>query len=176
MPKESALEPLKLFRTLARYAPLSDRLRHLGAFFLGHGKLPMRTRELVILRTCARCGAEYEWGVHVAAFGKAAGLDATAIDATVRRPPPGVGLDELVLRAVDELHDQGTIVDATWGGLASHFDDDALLELVALAGFYHLISFLVRALGVEHEPWATRFPERATATPAHAGGETDGNG
>ncbi|HEV7760231.1 MAG TPA: hypothetical protein VGO78_14620 [Acidimicrobiales bacterium] len=29
----------------------------------------MRDREIVIDRTCARCGCQYEWGVHVAFFG-----------------------------------------------------------------------------------------------------------
>ena len=34
----------------------------------------LREREIVIDRTCARCGAEYEWGVHVAFFGERVGL------------------------------------------------------------------------------------------------------
>ncbi len=164
MPPGSAIEPLKLFRTLAHNAPLSDRLRHLGAFFLGHGVLPLHTRELVILRACARCGAEYEWGVHAAAFGAAASLDRSDIDATVRQAPAATGLDALTLRAVDELHDTGTLTDATWEDLRVHFDANAVLELVALTGFYHLVSFLVNAAGVEHEPWAERFPSATGAT------------
>ena len=166
MPPGSAIEPLKLFRTLAHYPQLSDRLRHLGAFFLGHGALPLRTRELVILRTCARCGAEYEWGVHAAAFGPAASLDRSMIDATVRLAPAATGLDALTLRAVDELHGTGTLTDATWAELRAHFDANTVLELVALTGFYHLVSFLVSAVGVEHEPWARRFPSDIDATTA----------
>src|SRR5689334_4930253 len=81
MPPGSAIEPLVLFRTLVRHGPLSDRMRPLGSGILGHGTLPPRVRELLILRTCARAGAEYEWGVHVTAFATTAGLD----DATVRR-------------------------------------------------------------------------------------------
>ncbi len=166
MPKEAAVEPLALFRTIARHPALSDRLRHLGAFFLGHGALPLRIRELVILRTTARCGAEYEWGVHVSAFGAVAGLDASMIDATVRAAPSGGDLDALTLRAVDELHDDGTLSDATYHALAAHFDEHAILELLALTGFYHLVSFLAGAVRVEHEPWAARFPAvHASVTP-----------
>ncbi len=48
-----------------------------GGHFLGRGStLAIRDREIVIDRTCARCGNEYEWGVHVAAFAEAAGLSA----------------------------------------------------------------------------------------------------
>src|SRR5438552_8948232 len=68
MPPGSGAEPLKLFRTLTRHPTLSARMRPLGAALLGRGTIPLRARELLILRTCARCGAEYEWGVHVTAF------------------------------------------------------------------------------------------------------------
>lgn len=163
MPPGSAVEPLALFRTLARYPLLDERLRRLGSAFLGHGTLPMRARELAILRTCARCGAVYEWGVHASAFGAAAGLDESTIRATTELALEHAGADALVLRAVDELHDRATLEDATWAELAARFGDDTLVELVALVGFYHLVSFLVNALGVEHEPWATQFPVGATA-------------
>jgi 4-carboxymuconolactone decarboxylase len=176
MPPGSGLEPLKLFRTLARHAPLSDRLRHLGAFFLGHGALPARTRELVILRACARCDAEYEWGVHVTAFGATAGLDRSDIEATVRRAPTATGLDAITLRAVDELHDLGTLTDATWEELRAHFDANGVLEFVALTGFYHVVSFLVNAAGVEHEAWAERFPPDVDLSITTEGEDSRGNG
>jgi 4-carboxymuconolactone decarboxylase len=63
MPPGSALEPLVLFRTLAVHDQLASRMRPLGAGILGHGRIQPREREIVILRTCARAGAEYEWGV-----------------------------------------------------------------------------------------------------------------
>ncbi len=103
MPPGAAVEPLALFRTVARHAALSDRMRALGGHFLGsRARLPVRVRELVILRTCARCSAEYEWGVHAVAFGAAAGLDEAALRATVdpgASPPPPE--DACVFQAVD---------------------------------------------------------------------------
>ena len=76
MPRDSDLEPLRLFRTLAVHETLFARMRPLGAGILGHGLLEPRVRELMILRTCARCGAEYEWGVHATVFADAVGLTA----------------------------------------------------------------------------------------------------
>jgi hypothetical protein len=35
---------------------------------LGRGLLMLRQREIVIDRTCALNGSEYEWGVHIAFF------------------------------------------------------------------------------------------------------------
>jgi len=159
MPPGAAVEPLALFRTLARHAALSERMRPLGALFLGRGSLSVRERELVILRTCARTGAEYEWGVHAAAFAAAAGLDAAALAAT-RATVPGAPLadaDLALVAVVDELHDSGTVSDAAWARLAGRFSDEQRLELLALAGFYHLIAFVANGARVEPEPWAARW-------------------
>jgi hypothetical protein len=99
--------------------------------------------------------------VHVAAFGAAAGLDSATIRATTEEAPGYSSPDGLVLRAVDELHDSGTLTDETWTRLRAELDESTLLELVSLVGFYHLVSFLVSAVRVDHEPWAARFPPAA---------------
>ena len=67
--------PLALFRTLVRDLPLAHAMYPLGHYFLSHSSLKVRDREIVIDRVCARCGCEYEWGVHARIFGRAAGLD-----------------------------------------------------------------------------------------------------
>src|SRR5438270_9222412 len=76
-------EPLKLFRTLAVHDELASRMRPLGAGILGHPRLEPREPELLILRTCARAGAEYEWGVHAIAFGGPLGFTERQLAATV---------------------------------------------------------------------------------------------
>ncbi|WP_280409452.1 carboxymuconolactone decarboxylase family protein, partial [Nocardia brasiliensis] len=90
MPPETAVEPLALFRTLAVHDELFGRMRPLGAGILGHGRVPPRAREIVILRTCARAGAEYEWGVHAVLQAPEVGLTPAQIDATAvgGAPPP----------------------------------------------------------------------------------------
>ena len=63
MPPGSAVEPLKLFRTLVRNREISERMRVLGAGILGRASsIDLPDREIVIDRVCARCGCEYEWG------------------------------------------------------------------------------------------------------------------
>jgi 4-carboxymuconolactone decarboxylase len=82
MPPGAAVEPLVLFRTLAVHDELFSRMRPLGAGILGHPRLEPRDREILILRTCARSGAEYEWGVHAETFGRPLGLTDQQIAAT----------------------------------------------------------------------------------------------
>jgi alkylhydroperoxidase family enzyme len=160
MPPGSGVEPLKLFRTLVVNQDLADRMRPLGAGLLGHGRLSLRERELVIDRATARAGAEYEWGVHVTAFGEAAGLTEDELDATAAGGPGDFAdpADADLITLVDELHDTAAVSDDLWARLAARYDEPTLLELVILAGWYRLIAGVINAVGIELEPWAARFP------------------
>jgi alkylhydroperoxidase family enzyme len=161
MPPGGAVEPLALFRTLAVHEELCGRMRPLGAGILAHGLLDPRDREIVIHRTCARSGAEYEWGIHAVAFGRPSGLTDAQIAATVAGTPddPAWAAEdrELVLLA-DQLHDTCTVSDELWAALAARYSDAALLELVITAGWYRLLSAVINAVQIEREPWAERFP------------------
>ena len=161
MPPGASTEPLRLFRTLAIHDDLASRMRPLGAGILGHGRVDPREREIVIHRTCARAGAEYEWGVHVLAFGKPLGLSDEQIAATARgsaEDPAWSEGDAPLVRLADELHESCTVSDALWAELGERFSEDQLLELVITAGWYRLLSYVINAARIEHEPWAARFP------------------
>src|SRR3981189_4010085 len=73
--------PLMLFRVVAGHARAWDKFR--AGSLLDRGPLSLREREIVIDRTCARTGCEYEWGVHVTAFAQAAHLTEEQVRATV---------------------------------------------------------------------------------------------
>jgi alkylhydroperoxidase family enzyme len=164
MPPNSGLEPLALFRTLQVHGELASRMRPLGAGILGHGLVEPRLREIMIHRTCARCGAEYEWGVHAVAFGKPLGLSDEQLAATVHGDPDDPIWSErerAVLRLADELHDTAGASDATFTELQAYFAPEQILELVVTAGWYHTISFTINAARVQREPWAMRFPRAA---------------
>jgi alkylhydroperoxidase family enzyme len=153
------MPPLALFRTLARNPRVLAKIRHSN--LLDRGSLERRHREIVILRTTARCGCEYEWGVHVAFFAERVGLGARELVATVHGTAGDAVWSEAeraLIRLCDELHDTARVSDPLWKDLRRHWSDEQLVELVVLAGFYHTISFAVNGLGVEHEPGAPRFP------------------
>ena len=161
MPPGSEAEPLKLFRTLNIHEDLASRMRPLGAGILGHGRVEPREREIVIHRTCARTGAEYEWGVHVVAYGKPLGLSDEQIAATVHGQADDTAWSDreaLLIRLADELHEHCTIAPPLWAELTEHFTDDLLLELIITAGWYRLLSNVINAAAIELEPWAARFP------------------
>lgn len=161
-------EPLALFRTLAHSPRVLARVQAGG--LLDRGPVPLRLRELMILRTTARCGAGYEWGVHVAGFATKAGLDEAAVAATVRGDDPRWSEDDrLVLALADALHETARVDDALWARLSARFTLEVIIELVALAGFYHLVSFAVNALEVEGEAFAPPLPVRDASLPSDPG-------
>ena len=54
-----------------------------------------------------------------------------------------------------------TVGDALWAALRTRFSDEAMLELLLLAGFYRTVSYLTNALQLPLEPAAARFPAAA---------------
>lgn len=153
------IEPLVLFRTMARSPRVFARMFAGG--LLDKGALSLRQREIVIDRTTARLGAEYEWGVHVALFAGKVGFGETEIAATVGGPADAAcwsNEERALLAMVDDLVDSRTITDGTWATLSAHFDDAQILEAIALVGYYHAIGFLCRGLELPLESWAARFP------------------
>jgi alkylhydroperoxidase family enzyme len=161
MPPGSGMEPLRLFRTLAVHPELAARMRPLGAGILGHGLLEPRLREVMIHRTCALCGAEYEWGVHALAFGGPLGFTEAQLASTVHgsaEDPVWSDAERAVYRLADQLHASGDVSEELFAELERHFDAQQILELAVTSGWYHTISFVIGAARVELEPWAARFP------------------
>jgi alkylhydroperoxidase family enzyme len=153
--------PLRLFTTLARDERLFSRF--FGASLLDKGHLTLRQRELIIDRTTALCGSEYEWGVHVAFFGARAGLTSEQVSALVHGQPEDACWspeDRLVLRLCDALHQRCTIDDTLWADLRERFAEEALIEMLMLAGLYRTVSYLTNGLCLPLEMGAAVFPAR----------------
>ncbi len=173
MPPGSPIEPLALFRTLAVHDELMSRMRPLGAGILAHGRIQPRDREIIIHRTCARTGAEYEWGVHAVAYGSPLGLTDEQLAATVTGSaddPAWSEGDALLVRLADELNDSCAVSDQLWTELSARFTDDQLLELIIAAGWYRLLSYVINAARIQHEPWAARFPDSEVESVAASSG------
>lgn len=151
--------PLVLFTTLARDPRLF--VKFMSGGLLDRGNLSLRQRELVIDRVTARCGSEYEWGVHVALFGARVGLTEAQRHSLVHGTPEDAcwSADERALLAVcDALHARCEVDDATWAAARTSLTEAAMIEVILLCGFYRTVSYLTAALRLPLEPFAARFP------------------
>ena len=153
------MAPLTLFTTLARDGRLFERFMSAGLLDRGH--LTLRQRELIIDRVTAANGAEYEWGVHVALFAERVGFDSAQLGGLVRGgvDDPCWSTDErALLRLCDSLHATSDVDDRLWDELTALFAPEAIIESIMLAGFYRMVSYLVRTLRLPHESFAVPFP------------------
>jgi hypothetical protein len=160
----AGVAPILLFRTFAKNLPMTRAMRGWGSYELGrHLSLSMRDREILIDRTCARCGCEYEWGVHVSFFAARVGLDSAQVrsltvgaadDACWESPR-----DRMLIRAADALHDRADLDDALAGQLLVELGEESMLDLLMLCGWYHAISFTANAARVAPEPGSPSFAD-----------------
>jgi len=154
------MPPLSIFRTVAHNPRILSRMVNGG--LLDKGSISLADRELVILRTCAVCKAEYEWGVHVAGFAKKAGFSEEQIQDTANVKTNSAiwsASQQLLIALADQLHDSNQVDDTLWGKLSEEYDSAQLVELIMLAGLYHAVSFMVNACRIEGESFAPKFPE-----------------
>jgi alkylhydroperoxidase family enzyme len=142
--------PLNIFATVAHHPALLKRWLVFATHVLSKNTLTPRDRELVILRVGVRCRSRYEFGQHHV-IAQRCDLSVEEIERVQDGPdhPAWSAHDAALLRAVDELHDDGCIADATWATLAATLDIEQLLDVLFTAGNYHLVSFVLNSCGVE---------------------------
>lgn len=150
---------LKLFRVFAN----SVRFLRKGTVNLLDRDSPisMRLREIVILRVTANNHCEYEWGVHVGAFATHVGLTDEQVQATrLDTPDASCWTDQeaLALRVVDEVCATGSLQPRTLARFQAQWDVAQQLEILALCGNYHTISFVANVAALDSEDFAATFP------------------
>ncbi|MEV6291464.1 carboxymuconolactone decarboxylase family protein [Streptomyces sp. NPDC051896] len=153
IPRDADGHLAHVFTTLVRHPGLFERFLPFGSYLLSEGRLPDRTRELLILRTAYNTRVDYEWGRHVP-LARAAGVT----DEEIGRAGAGPDAqgwspaDARLLRAADELHRDARLSAATWSALAADHDEAQLIEITMLVGQYHMVAFFLNSAGTRLEP------------------------
>lgn len=141
---------LNIFATLAHHPALLRRWLVFAGHVLAKSSLTPRDRELAILRVGVRCHSPYEFGQHHV-IAQRCDISVEEIERVKAGPddPSWSPFDAALLRAVDELHDDSRIGDATWAVLAERYSAEQLLDLIFAVGQYHLVSFALNSCGVQ---------------------------
>jgi len=149
------------YQALVRHPGLHAKWVAFGAQLLVKGKLAARDRELLVLRTAWRTGAEYYWDPHVR-LAHEAGITPGEIDAVTDGRNAGAwdDHDRALLNAVDELISDNVISDTTWATLARSLDERQLIEVPFLVGHYVMVACTMRSIGVALEPGQGGFEVR----------------
>jgi alkylhydroperoxidase family enzyme len=121
--------------------------------------LPVRLRELLIMRIAWSTAAEFEWAQHWDVATQA-GVDPEDILA-VRDWQTSDRFDcaeRAALAAADDVVAAGEVSDDSWAALRSQYSDSELLELVAIVATWHYVSVLVRSLQVPLDDGMSPWP------------------
>ena len=135
--------------TLVRHPDLTKAFLGFNVYLLFRSSLPPRLREVAILRIAHRRHCAYEWEHHVE-LAEAEGLTDADIDG-IRRGAATDEVDDLVLRAVDELDEKSNLSDGTWKALGEKLNDRQRMDLVFTAGAYAMLAMAFNTFGVQLE-------------------------
>ncbi|MCY4425955.1 MAG: carboxymuconolactone decarboxylase family protein [Halieaceae bacterium] len=135
--------------TMLRCPELWECISGLSVQLSSRGQIPVRDRELVILRTGWLCRAPFEWGEHVR-IGRLLGLDGSDIERIIEGST-AQGWSEherALLQAVEELHADAMISDQSWAVLSRKWSDTQLFELAVLVGQFTTVAYWQNSLRV----------------------------
>ena len=139
---------LNIFRVMMNHPDLTRRWTVFAGHVLQKQTVPVRERELLILRIGWLNQSEYEWAQHVE-IAKRAGI----IEAEIERVKQGPGAgwsahDAALLQAADDLFENSVVSDATWAALAASYSTEQLMDVVFTVGQYNLVSWALNSFGV----------------------------
>ncbi|SIN65603.1 Alkylhydroperoxidase family enzyme, contains CxxC motif [Parasphingorhabdus marina DSM 22363] len=149
-----------LHKTLA-YSP--DTLKAWMPFaihILQSNRLPVRDREIAILRVGWNCRSAYEWGMHER-VARSVGFSDDDLEAICVGPisENWTERESAILAAADDIHAQSTITDRVWKQLKPCLDPAELIDLVYLIGQFHMISVTLNAMRTPLEEGVSSLPE-----------------
>lgn len=135
----------------AVYAVLTD--------LLFRSTIPVRLRELLIMRIGWASAAEFEWAQHWQ-VAERAGVDMDAVLAVRdwRQSDRFDPAERAALAAADDVVERGEVSATTWAQLREHFGEPQQLEITAVVATWHYISVLVRSLRVPLDDGMTAWP------------------
>lgn len=121
----------------------------LGRYCRYESSLAPRISELAILVLARIWGSEYEWHVHKS-HALDAGVRAEVIEAIRRRAPPAFDhpAEAAVHAFLGELHRDRQVSDPVYAEAVAQLGEAGVVDLVALAGYYTLISMTINVFQI----------------------------
>ena len=161
---------MNLYTTLARHTDLYARWTPLGQFLLNGSSLPVRDREMLMLRMGWLCQADYEWAAHSRIATTSAGVTPAEIH-RIAEGPKARGwsdFDRALLQASDDIRYDAMISDATRATLKTRYSDNQILEALYTAAQYQLVSMVLNSLGIQDDADMTLHLPKDVAQPRPA--------
>jgi alkylhydroperoxidase family enzyme len=147
--------------TFAHHPRLADLFSALNIHLLTTTTLPLRERQIAIMRTAWLCEARYMWSSHLRTSLR------RGLEPELFKPlqvgasdPYFTDFERTVIHATEDLVRDRLISAANWQALAVQWDNKQLLDFMFTVGTYVLVAGVMRSTGVQREPELLELAEK----------------
>jgi len=141
-----------VLRTFAHHPVLANAFSPLNVHLLSENTLPVKLRQIAIMRTAWITKAAYMWSSHLNTSVRC-GLSDEMFGPIQRGEddPYFTEFERVVIRATDELVNDRYISDANWNALAAEWDRKQMLDFMFTVGCYAMVAGVMRSTGAQRQ-------------------------
>lgn len=157
--KDSDSNPV--LKTFAHHPQVAGLFSSFNIHLLTTNTLPVRQRQIAIMRTAWICKATYMWSSHLNTSMRA-GLEDGLFEPIKHGAddPYFTPFEKVVIRATEELVAHRTIGDENWQALMAEWDNRQMLDFMFTVGCYVTSAAIMRATGVQRDPELLALAEK----------------
>ena len=150
-----------VLNTFGQHPALARPFLTFNRYLLMSSTLPVRLRQIAILRVGWIRKARYMWSSHLRTSLRN-GLSGEDFEPVKAGPdsPYWNEQERAVLTATDQLVEVGDIDDDSWDALSAFLDRHQLMDLLFTVGTYVQVGMVLNAIRVEREPELLRLAEQ----------------
>lgn len=141
-----------VLRTFAHHPALANAFSPLNLHILGANTLPVKQRQIAIMRTAWITKATYMWSSHLNTS-KLCGLTDEMYGPIQRgaEDPYFTDFERSVIRATEDLVRDRMVSDANWTALRAEWNEQQMLDFLFTVGCYVMVAGVMRSTGAERQ-------------------------
>lgn len=142
-----------VLRTFGHHPALANAFSPLNIHLLSSNTLPVKLRQIAIMRTAWLTRAVYMWSSHLQTS-VSCGLSPEMYGPIQRGPddPYFTPFERVVMLATEELVNDRKVGDANWEALRAEWSDKQMLDFLFTVGCYVMVAGVMRSTGAERLP------------------------
>ncbi len=138
--------------TFAHNPALANAFSPLNVHILTNNTLPVKERQIAIMRTAWICNCTYMWSSHLRTSQRC-GLSTEIFDPIKNgaMDPYFSAFEGVVISATEDLVYEKRVSDENWNVLASRWNKQQLLDFMFTVGCYVMVAGVMNSAGVERK-------------------------
>ena len=142
-----------VLRTFAHHPRLAGLFSALNVHLLSTNTVPVKLRQIAIMRTAWITGGVYMWSSHLNTS-LSCGLSPDMYAPIQNGPddPYFTPFERVVMLATDELVERHKISDGQWQALIAEWNNQQMLDFMFTVGAYAMVAGVMRSTGAERLP------------------------